>query len=85
MHAAPCGMFRVNLYEDYMHLHRSSFSLDTVIFTQPVDFKVELLPLVSRNHKTWLDFVKSQKLIPAKSSEPQNRKILYSQIIVTIR
>ena len=29
--------------------------------------------------------MKSQKLIPAKSSEPPNRKILYSQIIVTIR
>ena len=29
--------------------------------------------------------MKSQKLIPAKSSESQNRKILYSQIIVTIR
>ena len=29
--------------------------------------------------------MKSQKLIPAKSSESQNRKILYPQIIVTIR
>ena len=29
--------------------------------------------------------MKSQKLVPAKSSESQNRKILYSQIIVTIR
>ena len=29
--------------------------------------------------------MKSQKLIPAKSSESQNRKILYSQITVTIR
>ena len=27
----------------------------------------------------------SQKLIPAKSLQPQNRKILYSQIIVTLR
>ena len=29
--------------------------------------------------------MKSQKLIPTKASESQNRKILYSQIIVTIR
>ena len=29
--------------------------------------------------------MKSQKLVPAKSSQSPNRKILYSQIIVTIR
>ena len=33
----------------------------------------------------YLGCAKSQKLIPAKSLEPKNRKILYSQIIVTLR
>ena len=87
VHAAPCrcGTFHVNLHENYMHLHCSNFSQDTATFTKPEDFKVELLPLVARNRKIWLDLVKSQKLIPAKSTESQNRKILYSQIIVRIR
>ena len=44
MHAAPCGIFHVDLHEDYMYLHcsNSNFSLDTAAFTKPVDFKVEL-------------------------------------------
>ena len=57
----------------------------TATFTKPVDFNIKLLPLVARNRKILLDFVKSQKLIPAKLAEPQNRNILYSQILVTIR
>ena len=58
---------------------------DNATFTKPVDFNVEHLPFVARNCKIYLDFMKSQKLVPAKSSQSQNRKILYSQIIVTIR
>ena len=42
-------------------------------------FKVNLLSFVVRIRKIELDLVKSQKLIPAKSSEYQNGKILYSQ------
>ena len=51
VHAAPCGMFHVKLHKDYIYLHCSNFSLDTATFTKPVDFKVELLPLVARNRK----------------------------------
>ena len=44
-------MFHVNLHEDYMYLHCSNLSLNTAAFTKPVDFTVELLPLVARNRK----------------------------------
>ena len=30
-----------------MYLHCSNFSLDTATFTKPMDFKVELFPLVA--------------------------------------
>ena len=49
MHAAPCGMLHVNPLENYMYLHCSNFSLDNATITKPVDFKVELLPLVVRS------------------------------------
>ena len=68
-----------------MCLHSRNFSVDTATFTKPMGFKVELLPLVARNRKIFLDFMKTQKLAPGKSSQSQNRKFLYSQIIVTIR
>ena len=47
MHAAPCGML---LHENNDH-HCSNFSLETATFAKPMDFKVELLPLVARNRK----------------------------------
>ena len=34
-----------------VHLHCSNFSLDTLTFIKPADFKVERLPLVARNRK----------------------------------
>ena len=51
-----------------------------------MDFKVELFTFAcAKSQNLARDFMKSQKLVPAKSSHSQNRKILYSQIIVTIR
>ena len=44
VHAAPCGMFHVDLHEDCMY-----FSPDNTNIT--VGFKVEVLPLVARSRK----------------------------------
>ena len=67
-----------------MYLHWSNFGVDIATFSKPVNFKVNLLSLVARIRKIELDLVKSQKLIPAKSSEYQNGKIC-TRKIVTIR
>ena len=55
MHAAPCGMFHVNLHEDDVYIRCSNFSLNTATFTKPVDFKVKSFYL-------WLHCAKSQIL-----------------------
>ena len=38
MHAAPCGMFHVNLQEDDVYIRCSNFSQETATFTKPVGF-----------------------------------------------
>ena len=72
-------MLYINLREDYMYLNWSNFSVDIATFSKPVSFKVNLLYLVARIRKIELDLGISQKLIPAKSWEDKNGKILYSQ------
>ena len=61
---------RIKIYmKTTMCLHCRNFSVDTATFTKPMDFNVELLPLVARKRKILLDFMKTQKLVPAKSSQ----------------
>ena len=45
MHAAPFGIFHVNLHARRVRrLHCSKFSPGSATFTKQVDFKVELIP-----------------------------------------
>ena len=46
MHGAPCGML---LHQE--NVAATPFNLDTTTFTKPMDFKVDLLPLVAPNRK----------------------------------
>ena len=59
--------------------------MDIARFTKPVDVRVSAFTFGCAKPQKLARLREIAKFIPAKSSESKNRKILYSQIIVTIR
>ena len=77
-HVSRKSTRRVDLHVS-VYIAQQFISLDTATFTKPVDVRVDLSPLACAKSQNSARRREIANLMPAKSSESKNRKILYSQ------